>query len=286
MALPRFQIRRVAGKVVVSCTPELATYAEELGQKADQLAASDPLLPPLRVFQELYEVSQPQLPHGCQPFGNERLLKLAAAMSRTAAVSSRQELYPRGMAAERALRLGIGALSGLGLGDGEGGFTIEQIRDRLKSRYPEAEPLPNRPELDDLLRKVGFDVRWQPETSTYHRREASILVTSGSSLPRRRTHGDLHPKGGDHPGDGGGPTVRGAAAPRLQRWRVPGAHRPSQPDAAVRGRASAAVPAGAGLVRRPALRRPPQGGRGTGNRLERSSSRPTGRTRPARTGTT
>ena len=43
MALPRFQIRRVAGKVVVSCSPELATYAEELGQKADQLAAADPL---------------------------------------------------------------------------------------------------------------------------------------------------------------------------------------------------------------------------------------------------
>ena len=155
-------------------------------------------LPPLRVFQELYEVSQPQLPHGCQPFSNERLLKLAAAMSRTAAVSSRQELYPRGMAAERALRLGIGALSGLGLGDGEGGFSIEQIRDRLKSRYPEAEPLPDRPELDELLRKVGFDVRWEPETSTYHRREASILVTSGSSTPEASDDGDLHQQGGDH----------------------------------------------------------------------------------------
>jgi hypothetical protein len=91
------------------------------------------------------------------------------------------------MEAERALRLGIGALSGLGLGDGEDGFTIEQIRERLKSRYPEAEPLPGRPELDDLLRKVGLDLRWNPATSTYHRREASILVTSGSSVPNRRS---------------------------------------------------------------------------------------------------
>ena len=87
------------------------------GQVADQPGGADPLPPPLRVFQELYEVQQPQQPHGCQPFSNERLLKLAAAMSKTAAVSSRQELYPRGMAAERALRLGIGALSGLGLGE-------------------------------------------------------------------------------------------------------------------------------------------------------------------------
>jgi serine/threonine protein kinase len=186
MAQPRFQVHRIAGKVVVSCTPELANFAEQLGKKADQLAAADPLPPPLRVFQELYEVKPPPQPHGCQPFGNERLLKLASAMSRTAAVSSRQELYPRGMAAERALRLGIGALSGLGLGDGEAGFSIEQIRDRLKSRYPEAEPLPNRPELDELLRKVGFDVRWQSETSTYHRRVEPVLVTSGSSLPKRQ----------------------------------------------------------------------------------------------------
>jgi serine/threonine protein kinase len=186
MAQPRFQVHRIAGKVVVSCTPELATFAEELGKKADQLAGTDPLPPPLRVFQELYEVKPPPQPHGCQPFSNERLLKLASAMSRTAAVSSRQELYPRGMAAERALRLGIGALSGLGLGDGEAGFSIEQIRDRLKNRYPDAEPLPNRPDLDELLRKVGLDVRWQPETSTYHRQVEPILVTSGSSLPKRQ----------------------------------------------------------------------------------------------------
>ena len=135
-------------------------------------------------------MAQPQQPHGCQPFSNERLLKLAAAMSKTAAVSSRQELYPRGMAAERALRLGIGALAGLGLGDGEDGFTIEQIRARLESRYPEAEPLPDRPELDALLHRVGLDVRWDAETKIYHRREAQDprhvrLVGPAVGGPRR-----------------------------------------------------------------------------------------------------
>jgi serine/threonine protein kinase len=188
LAEPRFQLRRVAGKAVVACSQELAAYADKLGQLADRLAAADPLPPPLRVFQELYEVAQPQQPHGCQPFSNERLLRLAAAMSKTAAVSSRQELYPRGMAAERVLRLGLGALTGLGLGEGDGGFTVEQIRSRLESRYPEAERLPDRPELDELLQRVGFDVRWNPETTTFHRREANIFATSGSSVgPRRST---------------------------------------------------------------------------------------------------
>ncbi|MBN9519354.1 BREX system serine/threonine kinase PglW [bacterium] len=187
-AQPRFQLRRVAGKAVVSCTQDLAAYAEALGRVADELAGGDPLPPPLRIFQELYEVQAPPQPHGCQPFGNERLLRLAAAMSKAAAVSSRQELYPRGMAAERALRLGLGALAGLGLGDGDGGFTVEQIRSRLEGRYPEAERLPDRPVLDALLHRVGLDVQWNPETATFHRREARIFATSGSSAgPRRST---------------------------------------------------------------------------------------------------
>ena len=178
MAQRRFQLRRVAGKTVVACSQELAVYAEKLGQVADRSGRSDPLASPMRVFQELYEVQQPSQPHGCQPFSNERLLNLAAAMSQTAAVSSRQELYPRGMAAERALRLGIGALSGLGLGETEKGFTVEQIRERVKSRYPDAEPLPDRPELDALLHKVGLDVRWDAETKT--------LPAPGSGDPRSR----------------------------------------------------------------------------------------------------
>ena len=86
-------------------------------------------------------------------------------MSKTAAVSSRQELYPRGMAAERALRLGIGALSGLGLGEAREGLHRRTDPGRIESRYPEAEPLPDRPELDDLLERVGLDVRWDAENN-------------------------------------------------------------------------------------------------------------------------
>lgn len=187
MAQRRFQMRRVAGKVVIACSQELAAYAEKLGQVADKIAMADPLASPIRVFQELYDVQQPPQPHGCQPFSNERLLNLAAAMSQQAAVSSRQEVYPRGMSAERALRLGIGALSGLGVGETEKDFSAEQIRERVKSRYPESEPIPDHPALQELLDKIGFDVRWNPQTSTYHRPNKEALYTSGSSVPRRHS---------------------------------------------------------------------------------------------------
>ncbi|MEJ7636614.1 MAG: hypothetical protein WKF75_01160 [Singulisphaera sp.] len=42
---PRIQVRRVAGKVVVACSPELAAFAESW-RKADRLAESDLLPPP------------------------------------------------------------------------------------------------------------------------------------------------------------------------------------------------------------------------------------------------
>lgn len=184
MAQPRFQLRRITGKTVVACTQELVAYADKLGQVADDLAVNDPLPPPLRVFQELYEVSQPPPSPGCQPFSNERLLNLAAAMSKTAAVSSRQELYPRGMSAERALRLGIGALSGLGLGESEEGFTPDQVRARVESRYPQAERLPDHPELQRLLEAAGMEVRWDAQSKKYRRPEV-IRTTSGSSQSQR-----------------------------------------------------------------------------------------------------
>jgi serine/threonine protein kinase len=183
---PRYDVRRVAGRTVIACTQELAAYADKLGRVADRLAEADPLPPPLRVFQELYEVNQPTQPPGCQPFGNDRLLRLAAAMGQSAAVSSRQELYPRRMPAERVLRLGLGTLAGLGLGEADGGFTVEQVRSRLENRYPEAERLPDHPELQTLLQGVGLDVQWDAEAKLYRRREAP-LVTSGSSIPRRRS---------------------------------------------------------------------------------------------------
>ena len=185
---PRFEIRRLAGKTVVACTHDLAVYAEKLGEVADRLAEADPLLPRLRVFQELYDVPQPPPVPDCQPFSNERLIKLAAAMSSGAAVSSRQEIYPRNMEALRALRLGIGALSGLGLGDKNEGFTIQQVHSRVSSRYPDAMALPTDPkELEAMLRKVGVDVRWESGKEVYRRRESTILVTSGSSIGSRRS---------------------------------------------------------------------------------------------------
>ena len=185
---PRLQLRRMGKKTFVACSSELAEYAEKLGELADRIALADPLLPRLRVFQEVYDIPQPPPFPGCQPFGNERLIKLSAVMSADAAVSSRQEIYPRNMQAERALRLGIGALSGLGLGERNEGFKIEQVHARVSSRYPEAQPLPNDPlELEQMLQRVGIDVQWDSDRQVFCRQEARVFMTSGSSMGQRRS---------------------------------------------------------------------------------------------------
>jgi serine/threonine protein kinase len=183
LAEPRFLVRRDQGRVFIALTHELAGFAGRLGELADQLALEDPLVPPARVLQRLREVTQPA---GTSLLGDARLLRLAAAASKNAAVSSRQELYPRGMDAARALKLSQGAIYGVS------SLTVAQIRDRVSGRYPEAAPVPDRPALDDLLQAAGFDFHWDSSGKgggCYVARIRDVVsITSGSeSISRAAT---------------------------------------------------------------------------------------------------
>lgn len=166
MAEPRFLVRRDHGRILVALTQELASYAARLGDQADLLADEDPLVSPARVIQRLREIP---LPTGAAVLSDARILRLAASASQHAAVSSRQELYPRGMEAARALKLSQGALYGVQ------SLTAQQIRERVSSRYPEAQPLPGRPALDDLLKSSGLDLNW----------DAGAKEGTGAYVPRQ-----------------------------------------------------------------------------------------------------
>ena len=158
----RYTLYRGAPAVLIIATPALADaytatpaaraqYAERLGARADALALADPLLPPARLVEELQAMPPPE---GDPQLTPDRLLRLAVATSQQAALSSRMELYPRHMAASRAVKLGVGSL----LGPRE--LTVQQIQQRIASRYPQAEPVPGRPALDDLLREAGIAWVW------------------------------------------------------------------------------------------------------------------------------
>jgi hypothetical protein len=156
----RFTWRRLGGgaSAVVALRSEvldgeeLADYAASLGVVADQLAAADPLPTPASALARLRQVPTPA---GLPPPGDHRLVRLATAASATAATSSRLEVYPRGLRPARAVRLARAALLGAGT------LSEEAVRTRVHTRFPAAEPLPERPVLDDLLREaVGLE--WFP----------------------------------------------------------------------------------------------------------------------------
>jgi serine/threonine protein kinase len=177
---PKFVLRRVGANALIATDMSLADYAVSLGQKADQIAKEDPLVPPARAVEMLREVP---LPPEAEPLNDARLVRLAAAASQSAAISSRQEVYPRQMDAARAIKLSHGVLLGVRF------LTPEQIRQRVSSRYPLAAPLPGHPHLDKLLRDAGLELDWNsdhPGGGAYVSTARSVLsVTDASGTPQR-----------------------------------------------------------------------------------------------------
>ena len=184
LAEPRLLSRREGRGVVIATTAELADYAVRLGRAADRLVdgpPDEPLASPARVVERLREIATvPGLP----PPSDNRLVRLAAAASQQAAVSSRMELYPRNMDPLRAVKLSLGAVSGVQE------LAEDDLRQRIGSRYPAAAPLPPRPALDGLLTQAGLRVAYAAEAFGGRGgfrlpQFARPSVTSGSTLLSR-----------------------------------------------------------------------------------------------------
>ncbi|PWK37655.1 BREX system serine/threonine kinase PglW [Cupriavidus plantarum] len=172
---PRFEAVDHQPSMLIASASAWADYARQLGIAADACTLPDPLLPPSRVLEMLEGVP---LPSAEQLGGNvptalppTRLLRLAASASRNAAVSSRQEMYPRGMAPIQALRQSLGALVGAPE------LRVKDIQDRVRGRYPEASALPDRPALDRLLEEAGAPLEW--DVTAADGRGAYRLATLG-----------------------------------------------------------------------------------------------------------
>lgn len=156
-------------QVVLDALPPLAAAA-------DRLAATDPLPSTNAVRQALSEAAE-ETPLAALPL--DQLVLLATRASHGAAASARLELYPRDMDAGRALKLSLAALTG-------GGLSPEAVRRRVAARYPDARPLPERPDLDLLLTPLGLV--YSPDQGEYVRpgQHAATSMTA-AHLPRART---------------------------------------------------------------------------------------------------
>ena len=152
---PRFLGYRRQGVLFISVDPTYINFARQLGEAGEDLASRDPLPTASRVIETLGVISFPETPvENVRPPDQSRRAHLAAAVSGKVCVNSRLELYPPGLSAERALALSRSALFGVRE------LKLDEIRSRVASRYPEAEPMPGRPQLDRLLEQVGFPLLW------------------------------------------------------------------------------------------------------------------------------
>ena len=113
--------------------------------------ASDILLPPARVNEQLRQVPGPA------SLDDGRLVRLAALASLKAAVSARLELYPRGMPAARAAKLAKNLAPTLAVGcrSGRHPHRVRHPR-RVRSRFPRQSRCPTgRPSMIFSSRPIG-----------------------------------------------------------------------------------------------------------------------------------
>ncbi|MDP1649152.1 MAG: BREX system serine/threonine kinase PglW [Rubrivivax sp.] len=215
---PRFEAFDHAPVTLIATAAAWADYARQLGTAADTSAMADPLLPPTRVLEALEGVTPPAAAgavigtgaSATTPVSSTRLLRLAASASRKAALSSRQEIYPRGMPALQALKQSINALVGATL-------SPSALQTRVRGRYPEATPLPGRPELDRLLEEAGAPLHWDPTAAdgagAYRAATLGSAATAGTTTQFSRQT-TLQSTGA---GPDGTVADAGAAEERLQR---------------------------------------------------------------------
>jgi serine/threonine protein kinase len=185
---PRFVESRCLDAVLIVSTdaPEAVDWARRVGEAARLLANAHPLPAPARALETLRAIPAPgNLP----PVEDARLLRFAAALA-GAALSPRLELYPKGMPARDALELSRSAPASAD------SISVQDLRIRVRDRYPEAEPLPDRPALDGLLDDAAYDWAWDPEACVYRPRR---LATEASTPYAPRSATRLVPRTHDVP---------------------------------------------------------------------------------------
>jgi serine/threonine protein kinase len=102
---------------------------------------------------------------------DERLLKLSAALSNHAEVSGALELHHRELSPATAMAL---ALKGVGAQP----LRPQEIRDRVRARFPALAPLPDRPRLDDLVREAHLELYFDEKDRVFRSR-TRIADTTG-----------------------------------------------------------------------------------------------------------
>ena len=185
---PRWLLRRRAtGAVAVALESseageptgaELADYAASLASATEAAVADEPVISRPRLASVLAEVRAPQ---GAKPMSDPHLATLATALSLTAAINARLEVYRAGLAPAIALEQARRSFSAAQK------LTAEDVIAKVQARFPEAEVLPARPELDQLLADANIGLVWDEEEQHYVSPSLTSTASSSTSIHREAT---------------------------------------------------------------------------------------------------
>ena len=161
--------RRDRRLALLAADPMLLAAAEAAAARADDLVAPDRdavIAAPTaarelaKAFQAGYaSVSDTDTP--VIPPSDARLVRLAAAVSRHAAVSGRGELHNRDISPAAAAAVALRGLSQ------QEHLTASQVRSRITARFPELDRIPQRPQLDIVIAQTGLGLTWDAEKGDY-----------------------------------------------------------------------------------------------------------------------
>lgn len=156
---PRFSIARRDGLQVVSLNDVLSPadaldYVAHLGQRIDEIVGDVPISSDLAA-EALVRVDSP----GILAAPTIDVCRMAVQASARASMNDRGEIYPIGMDPRVAVTQSDGLLYSAGR------LTIDRIRELVRTRFPDAAPLPGRPELDSLVDGMGLE--WVDAEAAY-----------------------------------------------------------------------------------------------------------------------
>ncbi len=164
-------VRRRHGRrlALLATDEQLLNAAEAAARRADELVSADidAVIPAAQAAAELRaafragyaavsdHATTPPMPN------DSRLVRLAAATSKHAAVSGRGELHNKAMSPAAAIQE---ALRGLAQSES---LSASQIRNRVAARFPELGRVPQRPHLDTVLAQTTLNLTWDPAREVY-----------------------------------------------------------------------------------------------------------------------
>ncbi|MEU6715460.1 BREX system serine/threonine kinase PglW [Nonomuraea sp. NPDC046802] len=162
---------------------DLLDYAARLGKVADRIAVAIPIPDAVQVEARLRDVRRPD---DLAELPAERLAALAAGASETAAANGRGEIYPDRMDPVQALRHLASSFGVL-----RRGLNPEQLKARVRARYPRVAPLPDRrTDLDQLLEAADVPLQFDGHSYMPKVSYPSIIATPQRPEATRVRHRD------------------------------------------------------------------------------------------------